>query len=74
MIANAGEPSLRVFGVVPGGRLKPGNVEYHVLARIGGEIVAEERRRLRVGTQPRRRPAKASCEGRKSSDARHPLG
>lgn len=51
-IENAIERCRHTVDVVPGGRLSPGDVDYRVEARIGGEIVAEERRTLRIGSVP----------------------
>jgi hypothetical protein len=45
-------PCVRTVDVVRAGRLKPGVVDYRVSARIGDEIVAQERRPLRVGAAP----------------------
>jgi len=44
-----GAPCVQILDVVRAGRLKPGVVAYHVTARLGAAIVAEERRTLRVG-------------------------
>ncbi len=38
-----------ITDVVPAGRLAHGDVDYRVVARIGDDIVAQERRTLRVG-------------------------
>jgi hypothetical protein len=48
-IAEPDSPCLQTVDAVPPGRLPPGVVDYRVVARIGDEIVAQERRTLRVG-------------------------
>ena len=48
-IAETDAPCVQTVDVVPAGRLLPGVVDYRVAARIGDEIVAQERRTLRVG-------------------------
>jgi hypothetical protein len=48
-IAETDPPCVQTIDVVPAGRLLPGVVDYRVTARIGDEIVAQERRTLRVG-------------------------
>ena len=45
-----GDPCVQIVDVVRAGRLRPGVVDYRVAARIGDEIVAQERRALRVGS------------------------
>ncbi len=47
-IAETAEPCVQTVDVLPAGRLKPGVVDYRVVARIGDEIVAQERRTLRA--------------------------
>ena len=49
-ITEAADPCIRIVDVVPAGRLQPGVVDYRVVARIGDEIVATERRTLRVAS------------------------
>ncbi len=44
-----GDPCVQTIDVVSAGRLRSGLVDYRVVARIGDEIVAQERRTLRVG-------------------------
>jgi hypothetical protein len=51
-IAETGEPCHQTVDVVPGRRFPPGEVDYRVTAKVGDEIVAQERRTLRVGTGP----------------------
>ena len=51
-IAEIDAPCVQTVDVVPVGRLQPGVVDYRVTARIGDEIVAQERRTLRVGVSP----------------------
>jgi VWFA-related protein len=51
-IAEAEGPCIRTVDVVREGRLKSGVVDYRVVCRIGDEIVAQERRSLRVGATP----------------------
>lgn len=48
-IAETGDPCVQTVDVVRAGRLRPGVVDYRVVARVGDEIVAQERRALRVG-------------------------
>ena len=48
-IAETAEPCVQTVDVVPAGRLQPGVVDYRIVARIGDEIVAQERRTLRIG-------------------------
>ncbi len=48
-IEETGDPCIQTVDVVNAGRLRKGVVEYRVTARIGDEIVAQERRTLRVG-------------------------
>jgi hypothetical protein len=45
-----GDPCVQTVDVVRAGRLKPGVVDYRVTARLGEDIVAQERRELRVGS------------------------
>jgi hypothetical protein len=45
-----GDACVQIVDVVRGGRLRPGVVDYRVTARLGDEIVAQERRALRVGS------------------------
>jgi hypothetical protein len=47
-IAASDAPCLQIVDAVPPGRLRPGAVDYRVVARIADEIVAQERRTLRV--------------------------
>jgi len=49
-IAETDDPCVQIVDVVPAGRLRPGVVDYRVTARIGDEIVTQERRTLRVAT------------------------
>ncbi len=51
-IAETAEPCIRTVDALSAGRLKPGVVDYRVVARIGDEIVAQERRTLRVAGSP----------------------
>jgi hypothetical protein len=51
-IGSTADPCVRTIDVVRAGRLGPSAVDYHVVARIGDEIVAQERRTLRVGSEP----------------------
>ena len=51
-IAETSAPCVQTVDVVPPGRLRTGVVDYRIVARIGDEIVAHERRTLRVGTAP----------------------
>ncbi len=51
-IAEAGEPCVETVDALHAGRLKPGVVDYRVVARIGDEVVAQERRTLRVAGSP----------------------
>jgi hypothetical protein len=46
------DPCVRTVDVVRAGRLGSAAVDYHVVARVGNEVVAQERRTLRVGTKP----------------------
>jgi hypothetical protein len=46
------EPCIRTLDGVNIGRLRQGIVDYHLVARVGDEIVAQERRTLRVGVTP----------------------
>ena len=45
-------PCAQTLDVLPAGRLGVGDVDYRIVARIGDEIVAQERRTLRVAAQP----------------------
>jgi hypothetical protein len=45
-----GDPCVQIVDVVRAGRLRPGVVDYRVTARVGDDIVAQERRALRVAT------------------------
>ena len=49
-IAETDDPCVQTVDVVRAGRLREGVVDYRVTARIGDEIVAQERRALRVGS------------------------
>jgi hypothetical protein len=49
-ITEAADPCIQIVDVVPAGRLRSGVVDYRVVARIGDEIVATERRTLRVAS------------------------
>ena len=51
-IAPTGSPCVQTLDVIPAGRFRPGVLDYRIVARIGEEIVAQERRTLRIGTQP----------------------
>jgi hypothetical protein len=51
-IEEKGDPCIQTVDVVRAGRLRPGVVDYRVVARIGDEVVAQERRTLRVEAQP----------------------
>jgi hypothetical protein len=51
-IAQAEGPCVQTLDVVRAGRLKPGVVDYRVVVRMGEEIVAQERRTLRVEGKP----------------------
>jgi hypothetical protein len=51
-IAEADEPCVQTVDVVRAERLRPGVVDYRVVARVGDEIVAQERRTLRVLVSP----------------------
>jgi hypothetical protein len=51
-IAETDDPCVRTVDVVSPGRLRPGYVDYRVTVRMGDEIVAQERRTLRVGVSP----------------------
>jgi hypothetical protein len=50
-----GDPCVQLVDLVSGGRLRPGVVDYRVTVRIDDEIVAQERRALRVGSEVNRR-------------------
>ena len=43
---------LQTVDTVRAGRLRPGAVDYRIVARVGDEIVAQQRRTLSVGTRP----------------------
>jgi len=47
-IGATGDPCVQTVDVVRAGRLRPGVVDYRLTARIGSDIVAEQRRALRV--------------------------
>jgi hypothetical protein len=51
-IADTEGPCVQTVDVVRVGRLKPGVVDYRIVVRMGDEIVAQERRSLRVGSSP----------------------
>jgi hypothetical protein len=51
-IAESDAPCLQTVDVVPAGRLLPGVIDYRIVARVGEEVVAQERRTLRVGVSP----------------------
>ena len=51
-IVETGVPCLQTVDALRAGRLRPGVIDYRVVARVGDEIVAQERRTLRVGTKP----------------------
>jgi hypothetical protein len=46
------DPCIRTIDVVRAGRLGPAAVDYHVVARLGDQIVAQEQRTLRVAATP----------------------
>jgi hypothetical protein len=48
-MAETDPPCVQTVDVMPAGRLLPGVVDYRVTARVDDEIVAQERRTLRVG-------------------------
>jgi hypothetical protein len=50
-IAETDQACLQTVDAVGAGRLRPGPVDYRVIARVGDEIVAQERRTLRVGVE-----------------------
>ena len=54
-IAETDDPCVQTVDVVRAGRLRPGVVDYRVTTRTGDEIVAQERRALRVGAPTERR-------------------
>jgi len=54
-IAETDDPCIQTVDAVPPGRLRPGVVDYRVVARIGDEIVAQERRTLRVAATGEKR-------------------
>jgi hypothetical protein len=47
-IAETDDPCVQIVDVVRAGRLQPSIVDYRVVARVGDEILAQERRTLRV--------------------------
>jgi hypothetical protein len=51
-IAPTAAPCVQTIDVLSAGRLRPGVVDYHIVARVGDEIVAQERRTVRVGSEP----------------------
>jgi hypothetical protein len=51
-IAETDAPCVQTVDVVPAGQLRPGVIDYRIVARVGDEIVAQERRTLRVGVSP----------------------
>jgi hypothetical protein len=51
-IAVIDDPCVQTIDVVSPGRLRSGAVDYRVTVRMGDEIVAQERRTLRVGVSP----------------------
>jgi hypothetical protein len=51
-IAETDGPCVPTVDVVRAGRLQSGVADYRIVARIGDEIVAQERRTLRVGVKP----------------------
>ena len=51
-ITETGDPCLQTVDALRAGRLRPGTVDYRVVARVGDEIVAQQRRTLLVGTRP----------------------
>jgi VWFA-related protein len=51
-ITETGGACLQTLDTARAGRLRPGAVDYHIVARIGDEIVAQQRRTLLVGTRP----------------------
>jgi hypothetical protein len=51
-IEEKGDPCIQTVDVVRAGRLRPGVADYRVEARVGDQIVAQERRTLRVGIKP----------------------
>jgi hypothetical protein len=51
-ITETGAVCLQTVDVLRAGRLRQGTVDYHIVARVGDEIVAQQRRRLSVGTRP----------------------
>lgn len=51
-IAETGEACLQTLDAVRAGRLKLGTVDYHVVAKVGDDVVAEQRRTLVVGRVP----------------------
>jgi hypothetical protein len=48
-IAETEAPCVQVVDAVPAARLHEGAVDYRVVARIGDDVVAQERRTLRIG-------------------------
>ena len=51
-IAETDEPCRQTVDVLQGKRLTAGEVDYRLTARVGDEIIAEQRRTLRVPTGP----------------------
>jgi VWFA-related protein len=51
-IGETSEGCVQIVDVVHAGRLRSGVADYRIVARVGDEIVAQERRTLRVGTTP----------------------
>jgi hypothetical protein len=51
-ITETGGACLQTVDAVRAGRLRPGAVDFRVVARVGDEIVAQQRRTLLVGTRP----------------------
>jgi hypothetical protein len=51
-IVETDAPCVQTVDVVPAGRLRLGVIDYRIVVRIGDEIVAQERRTLRVGVNP----------------------
>ena len=51
-IAPTADPCVPTLDVLTAGRLRPGAIDYHIVARVGDDIVAQERRTLQVGVSP----------------------
>jgi hypothetical protein len=49
-ITETGDACLQTVDVIRAGRLRPGTVDYRIVARVGNEIVAQQRRGLVIGT------------------------